>query len=81
MVNFTLQCDSALCSDSDVSSFIESLQDQLPSTNIHFVRVWAHEVTLLLCSDVSVLNQLQYIEGATINEIRPSDHCSLYESL
>ena len=82
MTDFVVPCESALCSDSEVASFIKEVETLLPSANIYLVQVWAHEVTLLLCSDSNLLTNLNEINSiATITSIRPSDHCAVYESL
>mmetsp|Transcript_13886 Transcript_13886/g.17464 ORF Transcript_13886/g.17464 Transcript_13886/m.17464 type:complete len:109 (-) Transcript_13886:59-385(-) len=84
MTDFLVPCESALCSESEVASFMQEVETLIPSTNIYFIQVWAHEVTLLLCSETTMLAELNEFElnsTASITNIRPSNHCAMYESL
>merc|ERR1712137_285290 len=84
-VDFSLECESPLCKDYEVASFMAEVQSLYPEESVYLVQVWRNEVTLLICSSSSVTDALNTIQnseetfaGVSVESIRFNAPCIMY---
>merc|ERR1719201_1350890 len=83
-VIFNLSCEASICRDYEVAAFITEIEEAF-EINAHLVKIWRHDVSLILCSDkaiIPILNQIEHSEsfvGVHVGPIRFGTPCEIYQ--